>query len=218
MFKNLPTLPKLREDTIKELKRIKNLNKIKIPSNPKKRKIDEKESGKDNVQNPENKNNISQNPTMENFNQTKKKKKKTRNTKRRKNKTFIRKTSLDKNTQYNLVSVEDLMEPNIQKEDNNQENIEIDDYNELPYTQAIIYDKRNVFQIFKSLIIKKFDLINILTGDGKIKIIMIGEYILSLLVNFFFNALLSSDEVVSNKYHNNGQLDFIVTLILSLLI
>ena len=54
------------------------------------------------------------------------------------------------------------MEPNIQKEDNNQENIEIDDYNELPYTQAIIYDKRNVFQIFKSLIITKFRLINIL--------------------------------------------------------
>ena len=46
---------------------------------------------------------------------------------------------------------------------------------------------------------------------------MISEYILSLLVNFFFNALLYSDEVVSNKYHNNGELDFIVTLILSLL-
>ena len=44
MFKNLPTLPKLREDTIKELKRIKNLNKIKILSNPNKRK-DEKVNG-----------------------------------------------------------------------------------------------------------------------------------------------------------------------------
>ena len=109
------------------------------------------------------------------------------------------------------------MEHNIQKEDNNQENIEIDDYNELPYAQAIIYDKRNVFQIFKSLIITKFRLINILSGDGKIKIIMISEYILSLLINFFFNALLYTDEVVSNKYHNNGELNFIVTLILSLL-
>ena len=109
------------------------------------------------------------------------------------------------------------MEHNIQKEDNNQENIEIDDFNELPYAQAIIYDKRNIFQIFKSLIISKLELINILSGDGKIKILMISEYILSLLVNFFFNALLYSDEVISNKYHNNGQLDFIVTLTLSLL-
>ena len=46
---------------------------------------------------------------------------------------------------------------------------------------------------------------------------MISEYILSLLINFFFNTLLYSDEVVSNKYHNNGELDFFVTLILSLL-
>ena len=46
---------------------------------------------------------------------------------------------------------------------------------------------------------------------------MISQYILSLLINFFFNALLYSDEVVSNKYHNNGQLDFIVTIVLSLL-
>ena len=46
---------------------------------------------------------------------------------------------------------------------------------------------------------------------------MISEYILSLLINFFFNSLLYTDEVVSNKYHNNGELDFIVTLILSLL-
>ena len=79
-----------------------------------------------------------------------------------------------------------LMWPIIQKEDNNQENIEIDDLNVLPYTQAIIYDKRNVFQIFNSLIITKITLINILNGDGKIEIIMISEYILSLLVNFFF--------------------------------
>ena len=110
-----------------------------------------------------------------------------------------------------------LMWPIIQKEDNNQENIEIDDLNVLPYTQAIIYDKRNVFQIFNSLIITKITLINILNGDGKIEIIMISEYILSLLVNFFFNALLYSEEVVSNKYQNNGELDFIVTLTLSLL-
>ena len=47
--------------------------------------------------------------------------------------------------------------------------------------------------------------------------ILLEEYILSLLINFFFNTLLYSDEVVSKKYHNNGKLDFIVTLTLSLL-
>ena len=43
------------------------------------------------------------------------------------------------------------------------------------------------------------------------------EYILSLLINFFFNALLYTDDVVSNKYHNNGELDIIVSLTLSIL-
>ena len=40
---------------------------------------------------------------------------------------------------------------------------------------------------------------------------------MGLLINFFFNALLYSDDVVSNKYHNNGQLDIIVSLTLSIL-
>ena len=46
---------------------------------------------------------------------------------------------------------------------------------------------------------------------------LFAEYILSLLINFFFNALLYSDEVVSHKYHNNGELDFFVSLALSIL-
>ena len=45
---------------------------------------------------------------------------------------------------------------------------------------------------------------------------LVSEYILSLIINFFFNTLLYSDEVVSNKYHNNGKLDMIVTLLLSI--
>ena len=78
-------------------------------------------------------------------------------------------------------------------------------------------DKRNILQIFFSLIIQKLELINLFCGNEKIKVIMVCEYILSLLINFFFNTLLYSDEVVSNKYHNNGELDFFVTLVLTLL-
>ena len=89
--------------------------------------------------------------------------------------------------------------------------------NELPYNQAIIIDKRNIFKIWSSLLITKLELINIFCSKSAIKIILIGEYILSLLINFFFNTLLYSDEVVSQKYHNNGELDIIVTLVLSLL-
>ena len=61
------------------------------------------------------------------------------------------------------------------------------------------------------------ELISIIFSNNKIKIIIFVEYILALLINFFFNALLYSDDVVSNKYHNNGELDMIVTLTLSIL-
>ena len=104
----------------------------------------------------------------------------------------------------------------------NKKNIKIEnqitnnELNNLPYTKAISLDKRNVFQTFKSLLLNKFEIINILIGEEKIKIILLGEYILSLIINFFFNTLLYTDEVVSNKYHNNGKLEFIVTLTLSL--
>ena len=87
----------------------------------------------------------------------------------------------------------------------------------MPFTLAINKDKRTIFEIFVSVIIKKITLINLVCGDEKIKILLFNENILSLLVDFFFNALLYSDEVVSHKYHNNGKLDFIVSLVLSLL-
>ena len=98
-----------------------------------------------------------------------------------------------------------------------EEKDEKEDLNELPFTLALVKDKRNIFKIFISFIIHKFEIINFFYGDEKVKIIIIYEYIFSLLIKFFFNTLLYSDEVVSNKYHNNGNLDFIVSIILSLL-
>ena len=97
-----------------------------------------------------------------------------------------------------------------EKENNNN-------FNELPFAQAIKKDKRNLFSIFFSVVIEKLELVNLIVGDHKIKIILIYQYILSLLIDLFFNAFLYTDEVVSNKYHNNGKLDFIVSLTLSLL-
>ena len=92
-----------------------------------------------------------------------------------------------------------------------------EDFNEMPFTLAKKKDKRDIFEIFVSVIIKKLILINLFWGDEKIKILLFNENMLSFLVDFFFNALLYSDEVVSHKYHNNGKLDFIVSLVLSLL-
>ena len=99
----------------------------------------------------------------------------------------------------------------------NKLNIDDEQLNELPYNKAIKVDNRSLIKMFYSIIIKKIEIINLFCGKEKIKIILICEYLLSFLFNFFFNAFLYSDEVVSNKYHNNGELDIFVTLVLSIL-
>ena len=100
--------------------------------------------------------------------------------------------------------------------ENNEKNKKKEDLNDLPYSKAIKMDKRNIFHTFFSFAIEKFDIINIFLVDSRIKIILFEEFIISLVINFFFNALLYTDDVVSNKYHNNGELDLIVTLSLSI--
>ena len=117
------------------------------------------------------------------------------------------KNELLKNSNKSIIT-QDKYEPISIKEEN---------INEFPYSKAVRLDKRNVFLIFYSFIIQKLELIDIFCGGSKIKIILLGEYILSLLINFFFNSLLYTDDVVSNKYHNNGELDLIVTLTLSII-
>ena len=86
----------------------------------------------------------------------------------------------------------------------------------MPYSQAVRKDKRNIFQIFLSVTFIKVDLINLFIGDEKFKEILICEYITSLCNNFFFNALLYSDEIVTHKYHNNGKLGFVITITIAL--
>ena len=97
----------------------------------------------------------------------------------------------------------------------NQEKVE--DFNNLPFIKALKVDKRNIFVLFKSILFDKLELINIFISGERIRIICICEYILSLLFDFFFNALLYSDEVISQKYHNNGELDFAVSFLISII-
>ena len=101
------------------------------------------------------------------------------------------------------------------KESNNKNDKE--NINELPYSKAIQVDKRNIFIIFYSILIDKLELLHIISSDNKIKIILFEEFVISLVFNFFINSLLYTDDIVSNKYHNNGELDLVVTLTLSLL-
>ena len=128
---------------------------------------------------------------------------------------FLINLTIKKDYKYNNNPFKNLL--NVIKKKENIESNQKEDLNDLPYSIAVIKDKRNVFKIFCSLIIQKMELLNLFFGNERIKIILIYEYIFSLLINFFFNTLLYSDDVISNKYHNNGELDFFFTLSLSLL-
>ena len=102
---------------------------------------------------------------------------------------------------------------------NNDKEIDKDKFNDLPYSQALNLDKRNIFLIFISIFKLKIELISILfyPEDFSNYSLDLSIYTLHLLFNFFMNALLYTDNVVSKKYHNNGALGFLTSLFLSLI-
>ena len=63
---------------------------------------------------------------------------------------------------------------------------------------------------------EKFELLNIFFSGENFREILICQYIISLLLDYFFNALFYSDEIISHKYHNNGVIEFLITIILSI--
>ena len=92
------------------------------------------------------------------------------------------------------------------------------DYNCLYYSKALKLDKRNIFSIYLSIIKMKIDIISILFYPEEFthQSLTLSLYSFDFLFSFFMNALLYTDDIVSEKYHNNGQLDFFTTLFLSI--
>ena len=99
----------------------------------------------------------------------------------------------------------------------NDKNVEPNEYNKVPYSQALRIDKRNIFIVFISLIKMKIEIITIILYPEEFtnRPLLLSIYLLDFLFNYFMNALLYSDDVVSQKYHNNGSLDFITSITLS---
>jgi hypothetical protein len=89
------------------------------------------------------------------------------------------------------------------------------DLNDLPFTRAIVVDKRNIFQILKEKIMDKMEIIDIFMSR-EIKELYLSKYFLFLLIDVTMTALLFSDSVITHKFHNNGKLDNIVTLTLTI--
>ena len=92
------------------------------------------------------------------------------------------------------------------------------EYNELTFAQALINDERNIVQTFISYFNSKLDLIQIIFFPKEFSHISLTlpSYLFELLLDLTFNALLFSDDVISQKYYNNGDLLFITSNILSI--
>ena len=92
------------------------------------------------------------------------------------------------------------------------------EYNELTYGQALLKDERNILQIFISYFNSKLDLIQIFFYPKEFDhfSLSLTLFLYELLIDFTLNALLFSDDVISQKYYNNGSLLFVTSNILSI--
>ena len=105
----------------------------------------------------------------------------------------------------------------IKKINEKDENNSIE-YNELTYAQAILKDERNIFQIFFSYFNAKIELVQIIFYPKEFDhfSLALSLFLYELLIDFTLNALLFSDDIISQKYYNNGNLLFITSNILSI--
>ena len=100
------------------------------------------------------------------------------------------------------------------KIENNEEDI---DYDELNYFEAIKEDKRKFINIIWHSTLCKIDMIALFIYIGKYEYfpILFSTYLYSLILDFTINALLFSDDIISSKYKNGGELTFWESWILS---
>ena len=141
-----------------------------------------------------------------------------------------RNTSRSINEYKNILSPEDQKENHIEEEpkendnenkNNNEENKnkKNEDINELPYYIAKKVDKRNFFKTFFSFFVIKVEIIQItfFPDDYSSRYILYSLYIVNEYFNLLTNCLLFNDYAVSQKYHNNGNLQFLTSFIMSIL-
>jgi hypothetical protein len=97
------------------------------------------------------------------------------------------------------------------------ENVETKEFNIIPFTQALRIDNRNYGQIFFSLIFNEIKIIRIFYYKSPYEhlSILFSKYIFELCLDLTLNCILYTEDVISEKYNNNGSIKFFTTLSLS---
>ena len=103
--------------------------------------------------------------------------------------------------------------------DINDEEIDKKEFNEIPYQQALRIDNRNFFEILFSVLINKIAILNLLFCRSPYSYfsLSLSIYLFELLLDVSMNCFLYSDDIVSEKYHNNGSLSWFTSFSLSII-
>ena len=101
--------------------------------------------------------------------------------------------------------------------DKDDEEIDINELNTIPYTKALKVDNRSFFKIFLSVLFNEIKIISIFYYKSPYDhfSIILSKYIFELCLDLTLNCLLYTEEVISEKYNNNGSIEFLTTLTLS---
>ena len=123
--------------------------------------------------------------------------------------------NITNNSDY-ILNIDFTFEHLIEK---NDDEIERNELNDISYRQALRIDNRHLFEIFTSVFIKEIEILNIFYYRSPYYhfSLAISIYLLESLLDLTLNFLLYSDDVVSEKYNNNGEISFITSLTLSLI-
>ena len=98
-----------------------------------------------------------------------------------------------------------------------EEKVEANEFNTLPYTQALRIDNRNCAKMFLSVIYNEIKIIRIFYYKNNFEhlSIIFSEYAFELCLDLTLNCILYTEDVISEKYNNNGSIKFFTTLSLS---
>ena len=97
------------------------------------------------------------------------------------------------------------------------EEVDKKDFNKIPYSQALRIDKRNYLEMFLSFLANEIDFVKIFYYKSPYSHLSIhlSLFLFESSLDFTLNCLLCNDVIISQKYHNNGNILFITSLTLS---
>lgn len=97
------------------------------------------------------------------------------------------------------------------------EEVDKKDYNKIPYSQALRIDKRNYLEMLISFLANEIDIVKIFYYKSPYSHISIhlSIFLFECNLDFALNCLLCNDVIISQKYHNNGNILFFTSLTLS---